>query len=78
MTLYYTLVNGPKDPSGASARLNSGQQPANSFKSQVFMLLMAEMALFMFLILPMPFTIKRRMFTYGPPSNLSWNVCYSR
>ncbi|ROV99267.1 hypothetical protein VSDG_03865 [Cytospora chrysosperma] len=30
----------------------------------VFMLLMAEMALFMFLILPMPFTIKRRMFTF--------------
>ncbi|KUI58694.1 hypothetical protein VP1G_05984 [Cytospora mali] len=30
----------------------------------VFMLLMAEMALFMFLILPMPFSIKRRMFTF--------------
>ncbi|KAK7739896.1 Endoplasmic reticulum transmembrane protein 3 [Cytospora paraplurivora] len=30
----------------------------------VFMLLMAEMALFMFLVLPMPFSIKRRLFTF--------------
>ncbi|KAF6837781.1 bap31 domain-containing protein [Colletotrichum plurivorum] len=30
----------------------------------VFMLLMAEMALFMLLIVPLPFTIKRRLFTY--------------
>ena len=30
------------------------------------MLLMAEMTLFMFLVLPMPFAIKRRLFTYGP------------
>lgn len=34
------------------------------FHPQVFVLLMAEMALFMLLIVPMPFTIKRRMFTY--------------
>lgn len=33
---------------------------------QVFMLLMAEMALFMFLIIPMPFSLKRRVFTYVP------------
>jgi B-cell receptor-associated protein 31 len=30
----------------------------------VFMLLMAEMALFMFLIVPMPFSMKRRLFTF--------------
>lgn len=30
------------------------------------MLLMAEMALFMFLIVPMPFSLKRRVFTYVP------------
>lgn len=30
----------------------------------VFMLLMAEMALFMFLIIPMPFSLKRRVFTF--------------
>ncbi|KAK7736040.1 Endoplasmic reticulum transmembrane protein 3 [Diaporthe eres] len=30
----------------------------------VFMLLMAEMALFMFLIVPMPFSLKRRVFTF--------------
>jgi B-cell receptor-associated protein 31 len=30
----------------------------------VFILLMAEMVLFMLLILPLPFTIKRRLFTY--------------
>lgn len=30
----------------------------------VFMLLMAEMALFMLLIVPLPFTLRRRMFTY--------------
>lgn len=34
------------------------------------MLLMAEMALFMFLVLPMPFAIKRRLFTYGPSSQI--------
>lgn len=30
------------------------------------MLLVAEMALFMLLIIPIPFTLKRRMFTYVP------------
>lgn len=30
----------------------------------VFLLLVAEMALFMLLILPLPFTVRRRMFTY--------------
>ncbi|KAJ8113216.1 hypothetical protein ONZ43_g5203 [Nemania bipapillata] len=30
----------------------------------VFLLLVAEMALFMLLVIPMPFTIKRRMFTF--------------
>lgn len=30
------------------------------------MLLVAEMALFMLLIIPIPFTLKRRMFTYAP------------
>jgi len=30
----------------------------------VFMLLMAEMGLFMLLILPLPFTVRRRMFTF--------------
>jgi hypothetical protein len=34
---------------------------------QVFMLLMAEMALFMLLIIPMPFSLKRRVFTYVAP-----------
>jgi hypothetical protein len=29
----------------------------------VFMLLMLEMALFMLLIIPLPFTIKRKIFT---------------
>lgn len=32
------------------------------------MLLMAEMALFMLLIVPMPFSLKRRVFTYVPLS----------
>lgn len=32
--------------------------------NQVFLLLVAEMGLFMLLVIPMPFTVKRRMFTY--------------
>ncbi|KAI1179102.1 B-cell receptor-associated protein 31-like-domain-containing protein [Nemania sp. FL0916] len=32
----------------------------------VFLLLVAEMALFMLLVIPMPFAVKRRMFTYVP------------
>jgi hypothetical protein len=31
---------------------------------QVFLLLVAEMALFMLLIIPLPFAIRRKMFTY--------------
>lgn len=34
---------------------------------QVFMLLMTEMALFMGLILPMPFSVRRKIFTYVVP-----------
>lgn len=69
MTLYYTLVRGldaclPLE--GFSARFLVVNGRANSFKPQVFMLLMAEMALFMFLIVPMPFSLKRRVFTYVP------------
>ncbi|KAI5917851.1 B-cell receptor-associated protein 31-like-domain-containing protein [Camillea tinctor] len=30
----------------------------------VFMLLVAEMSLFMFLVVPMPFTVRRKMFTF--------------
>jgi len=32
----------------------------------VFLLLVAEMGLFMLLIVPLPFTLRRKMFTYGP------------
>lgn len=31
---------------------------------QVFMLLMAEMSLFVVLIVPLPFNLKRKIFTY--------------
>ncbi|KAI3555875.1 hypothetical protein CABS03_10250 [Colletotrichum abscissum] len=33
----------------------------------VFMLLMAEMGLFMLLLVPLPFAVKRKLFTYVPP-----------
>ncbi len=32
--------------------------------NQVFVLLVAEMSLFMLLVVPMPFTVRRKMFTY--------------
>lgn len=32
----------------------------------VFLLLVAEMGLFMLLIVPLPFTVRRKMFTYDP------------
>jgi len=31
---------------------------------QVFLLLVAEMTLFMVLIIPLPFTVRRKLFTY--------------
>lgn len=31
------------------------------------MLLMAEMGLFMLLLVPLPFAVKRKLFTYVPP-----------
>ncbi|TVY18924.1 hypothetical protein LARI1_G003745 [Lachnellula arida] len=34
------------------------------YYSLVFLLLVAEMALFMLLIVPLPFTIRRKMFTF--------------
>ena len=37
---------------------------ANTLPQQVFALLMSEMALFMLLILPLPYTMKRRLFTF--------------
>lgn len=73
MTLYYTLVRGVD----ACLVLESFQcSPWRSITAltapnlQVFMLLMAEMALFMFLILPMPFSLKRRVFTYVPLASI--------
>ncbi|KLU84019.1 hypothetical protein MAPG_03066 [Magnaporthiopsis poae ATCC 64411] len=42
----------------------------------VFVLLMAEMALFMLLILPMPFTIRRKMFTFISENPLVAKVQY--
>lgn len=39
-------------------------QLANMIVSQVFVLLVAEMALFVALIIPMPFTVKRKMFNF--------------
>lgn len=69
MTLYYTLVRGldaclPLE--GFSARSWWSMAALTASNPQVFMLLMAEMALFMFLIVPMPFSLKRRVFTYVP------------
>ena len=32
--------------------------------NQVFLLLVAEMALFMLLVIPLPFSLRRRIFTY--------------
>lgn len=39
-------------------------QLANMIVLQVFVLLVAEMALFVALIIPMPFTVKRKMFNF--------------
>lgn len=35
--------------------------------TQVFLLLVAEMALFMLLVIPLPFTLRRKIFTYVFP-----------
>lgn len=45
-------------------------EPANPWR-QVFLLLVAEMALFMLLILPLPFSMRRKMFTYVAADTLA-------
>jgi hypothetical protein len=40
------------------------QAPKANNSIQVFLLLVAEMTLFMVLILPIPFTMRRKMFTF--------------
>ncbi len=50
-----------RQPVAEAAHLGDGADV--SFWLQVFVLLMAEMALFMLLIVPLPFAIKRKMFT---------------
>lgn len=40
------------------------------------MLLVAEMTLFMLLILPLPFTMRRKVFTYGHPPLRSHNSAW--
>lgn len=69
MTLYYTLVSDLNASLLGASVLGvwSSMVPLTVSNPQVFMLLMAEMALFMFLIIPMPFSLKRRVFTYVPP-----------
>lgn len=44
---------------------------------QVFALLVAEMALFVLLIIPMPFTIRRKMFTFISESIIVSKLQYS-
>ncbi|PSS08540.1 hypothetical protein M430DRAFT_147282 [Amorphotheca resinae ATCC 22711] len=46
------------------------------YYSLVFMLLVAEMALFMLLIVPIPFTIRRKMFTFISESPLVAKLQY--
>jgi len=46
------------------------------YYSLVFVLLMAEMALFMLLIVPLPFTIRRKMFTFISESRLVAKLQY--
>jgi B-cell receptor-associated protein 31 len=46
------------------------------YYSLVFMLLMLEMALFMLLIIPLPFTIKRKIFTFISESPIVAKIQY--
>jgi len=46
------------------------------YYSLVFLLLVAEMALFMILIVPLPFTIRRKMFTFISESSLVAKLQY--
>jgi B-cell receptor-associated protein 31 len=47
------------------------------YYSLVFLLLVAEMALFMLLIIPLPFTIRRKMFTFISESPLVAKLQYA-
>ncbi|XXH05496.1 tRNA-dihydrouridine synthase 3 [Hypoxylon texense] len=44
--------------------------------NQVFVLLVAEMALFMLLVVPMPFTIRRKMFTFLSENTIVAKIQY--
>jgi len=63
MTLYYTMVRRPRRDVLVRQLHPPNWLASDWYLLQVFMLLMAEMALFMLLILPLPFAVKRRMFT---------------
>lgn len=54
MTLYFTLVRAP----------TAAGWPTLLTIAQVFVLLVTEMAIFVGLIVPLPFTVKRKLFTF--------------
>jgi hypothetical protein len=75
MTLYYSLVslNPPRYRCKQTRPIPLGSTESKdthppyrvlTFPKQVFLLLVAEMVLFMLLIVPLPFTIRRKMFTF--------------
>jgi hypothetical protein len=50
--------------------------PKKQNNKQVFMMLMGEMALFMLLILPLPFTWRRKLFTFISESPVVAKIQY--
>ena len=66
MTLYYSLVGPaplPLHPAIDIGIAANSTSKAN-YSAQVFVLLVAEMLLFVALIVPVPFTIRRKMFNF--------------
>jgi hypothetical protein len=92
MTLYYSLVRAPWSPfvkhnSASQARHVFGES-FSAFSSketvltesliddQVFLLLVAEMVIFMGLIVPLPYKLKRKLFTFISESPLIAKLQY--
>jgi hypothetical protein len=73
MTLYYSLVSWHHNSEGCryyvAGDFGDGLKHGRTRTlltppAQVFLLLVSEMALFMLLVVPLPFTIRRKMFTF--------------
>lgn len=69
LSVFLTAILPTAPPPTQHHRTSSTTVKMTLYYTLVFMLLMAEMGLFMLLIVPLPFTVRRKMFTYAVPTS---------